>query len=150
MGTRDGSIELDWPDQKRTFRLRVGELRELQEKCGNRGPRTIANALLNGTYLVDDIIQPVRLGLIGAGMSQGDALKIVNTHLGDGRLHEGILVAYQIVMQAITGPADEQLEAPPGKGQAGKPEGTTTPTSSAPSTETLPTPSSGHPDRSIN
>lgn len=116
MGTRDGSIDLTWPDEERTFRLRLGELRELQEKCGNRGPMTIVNALTMGTWLVDDIVQPIRLGLIGGGMSQGDAAKLVQTHLGDGRLKEGIFVAQAIVMAAITGPPDEKLEPPKGKG----------------------------------
>lgn len=134
--SRDGSITLTWPDEERTFRLRIGELRELQEKCGNRGPMTIANALSMGTWLVDDIIQPIRLGLIGAGMTQADAAKLVNTHLGDGRLKEGILIAQAIIYRAITGPPDEKLEPPKGKAgeRPGKPAATNTGSRSAPST----------------
>lgn len=140
MSTRDGSIELDWPDQTRTFRLRIGELRELQEKCGNRGPLTIWNALMSGTWLVDDVIQPIRLGLIGGGMEQGAALKIVNTHLGDGRLKEGVMVAQAIILRAVTGPPDEQLKSPPAKGGPAEPKKPATPTgsSSGRSTETAP------------
>lgn len=139
MGTRDGSIDLIWPDEERTFRLRLGELRELQEKCGNRGPMTIINALTMGTWLVDDIVQPIRLGLIGAGMTQADAAKLVQTHLGDGRLKEGIFVAQAILMRAITGPPDEKLEPPKGKpgkaADAEKVKETSTPSSSRSSTD---------------
>jgi hypothetical protein len=139
VGTRDGSIDLIWPDEERTFRLRLGELRELQEKCGNRGPMTIVNALTMGTWLVDDIVQPIRLGLIGAGMSQADAAKLVQTHLGDGRLKEGIFVAQAIVMRAITGPPDEKLDPPKGKGgketDGGKTRETRTPSASVSSTD---------------
>lgn len=134
--SRDGSITLLWPDEERTFRLRIGELRELQEKCGNRGPMTIAQALTMGTWLVDDIIQPIRLGLIGAGMSQADAAKLVNTHLADGRLKEGIIIAQAIIYRAITGPPDEKLEPPKGKAgeTPGKPAATNTGSRSPPST----------------
>lgn len=137
--SRDASIDLVWPDQERKFRLGLGELREMQEKCGNRGPMTIVNALTMGTWLVDDIVQPIRLGLIGGGMSQGDAAKLVQTHLGSGRLKEGIFVAQAIVMCAITGPPDEKLEPPKGKGgkaaDAEKPKETSTPSSSRSSTD---------------
>jgi hypothetical protein len=121
--SRDGSITLLWPDEERTFRLRLGELRELQEKCGNRGPMTIAQALAMGTWLVDDIVQPIRLGLIGGGMTQGEAAKIVQTHLGDGRLKEGIMVAQAIVYAAITGPPDEKLVPPKGRKKQQAPAG---------------------------
>lgn len=136
--SRDGSIELIWPDEPRKFRLRLGELRELQEKCGNRGPMTIANALAMGTWLVDDIVSTVRLGLVGGGMEQGAAAKMVNTHLGDGRLKEGIFVAQAILLAAITGPPDEVLKPPKGKGSAASAEktsGTNTASRSPTSTE---------------
>ncbi len=137
MATRDGKITLQWPDEEREFRLRIGELRELQEKCGNRGPMTIFFALHNGTWLVDDVIQPVRLGLIGAGMSQGDALKLVNTHLSDGRLKEGVMVAQAILIAAVTGPPDEHIKAPTGEGKPPRKKSETpTPSSSRSSTGT--------------
>lgn len=139
MGTRDGSIELDWPDEPRTFRLRIGELRELQEKCGNRGPLTIFSALMSGQWLVDDVVQPIRLGLIGAGMSKEAALQLVNKHCTDGHLRDCVTIAQAIVLRAVTGPADEPLEAPPGKGGSGKDQTTTrTGSSSARSTATAP------------
>lgn len=136
MGTRDGSIELDWPDETRTYRLRIGQLRELQEKCGNRGPMTIWKALVGGEWLVDDVIQPIRLGLIGAGMSKEDALQLVNKHCSDGQLRDCVLIAQAIILRAVTGPADEPLEAPPGKGGSGKDQTTRTGSSSPRSTAT--------------
>lgn len=123
--SRDGSIDLTWPDEDHTFRLRIGELRELQEKCGNRGPMTIATALTMGTWLVDDIIQPIRLGLIGGGMEQGKAAQMVKVHLSDGRLKEGIPVAQAIIYRAILGPPDEKLEPPTGKAEASEKPGKT-------------------------
>lgn len=150
MGTRDGSIELDWPDEPRTFRLRIGELRELQEKCNNRGPLTIWHALMSGSWLVDDVVQPIRLGLIGAGMSKEAALQLVNKHCTDGQLRDCVMIAQAIVLRSVTGPLDEVLEAPPGKGDSGKDQTTIqTGSSSVPSTAKAP-PSDSLPEKPMN
>lgn len=138
MATRDGSIELDWPDKTRTFRLRIGQLRDLQEACGNRGPLTIWQALMNGTWLVDDIVATIRLGLIGGGLSKEEAIQLVNKHCADGQLRDCVIIAQAIILRAVTGPMDEPLEAPPGKGGSGKDQATRTGSSSPRSTATAP------------
>jgi len=150
MSKRDGSIELDWPDQTRTYRLRIGELRDLQESCGNRGPLTIWQALMSGSWLVNDIVETIRLGLIGGGATKEEAIKLVSRHCSDGNLREAVIIAQAIILRAVTGPADEILEAPPGKGTAGKPDPlTSTGSSSEPSTATAPQ-SDSLPDKLMN
>jgi hypothetical protein len=120
--SRDGSIELYWPDERRTYRLRIGELRQLQEKC-DKGPLEIIHALAEGKWRVDDVIQPIRLGLIGGGMKLEDANKLVEATVHDGTLGEAIFMAKRIVECAIMGPPDEQIEMPgsgSGKSKASK------------------------------
>jgi len=112
--SRDGSIELDWPDQTRKYRLRLGELRALQEKCG-KGPMEILADLTTGRWRVDDVIQPIRLGLIGGGMPMDEALRVVEFNVHDGTLREAIIYAVAIVQAAISGPPDEQLRVVKGK-----------------------------------
>lgn len=112
--SRDGSIELDWPDQGRKYRLRIGELRALQEKC-DKGPMEILAALTTGRWRVDDVIQPIRLGLIGGGMPMDEALRVVNFNVHDGNLGQAVIYAVAIVQAAITGPPDEELRVQKGK-----------------------------------
>jgi hypothetical protein len=122
--SRDGRIELLFPDERRLYRLRVGELRQLQEKCGDRGPLEILSALTNGKWKVDDIIQPIRLGLIGGGMKLEDANRLVESTVHDGTFGEAAFFAIAILGAAITGPPDEKIKMPKGA-NAGK---MTTPT----------------------
>ncbi len=111
---RDGSIELDWPDQTRTYRLKLGELRQLQEKC-DKGPMEILAALTTGRWRVDDVIQPIRLGLIGGGMPMDEALRVVTFNVHDGNLGQAVIYAVAIVQAAIAGPPDEKLRVAKGK-----------------------------------
>jgi hypothetical protein len=113
----DGSVELPWPDQVRTYRLRLGELRELQEKC-NKGPMELRNDLLSGRWRVDDIFQTIRLGCIGAKMNSTEALLFAERHCGPGKLSEAIAPALMIISAAMTGPPDDEIEPP--KGAPGK------------------------------
>ena len=46
-------------DGRYKFRLRIAELRELQELCGDVGPGVIAHRLQTLTWKVDDVIQPI-------------------------------------------------------------------------------------------
>jgi hypothetical protein len=145
--SRSASIDLPFPDETRTYRLGIGELRQLQEKC-DRGPMEILQALTLGRWRVDDIIQPIRLGLIGGGMKIADANTLVEKHIQTGALAEACVYAALIVNAAITGAPDEEIDMPKGA-QGGK---TTTPetgSASASSTDKEPV-SDGHPARSIN
>lgn len=110
--SRDGTIELPWPDQVRTYRLRMGELRQLAEKCGGRGPMEILQALTTGKWQVDDVYQPIRLGLIGGGLQPGEALKVADEYVHDGTLSEAIIFATAVVGAAITGPPDDPIKLP--------------------------------------
>lgn len=76
------SIELKFADGDYLFALPLPQLRELQVKCGNVGVFKVYGRLLKGRFLladqpvavpeegeafVDDILETVRLGLIGGG-----------------------------------------------------------------------------------
>lgn len=139
--SRTGEIDLPFPDEERRYRLKVGQLRELQEKC-NKGPQEIIEDLSTGRWRVDDIIQPIRLGLVGAGMSLSDAVKFVDQHVHDGNFVQGILPAIAIIQAAISGSSQEILDLQKATGDPqGKSSAPTGSTASAPSTG--PEPSSG-------
>ena len=112
--SRDGKLALAWPDQAREYRLRLGELRQLQEKC-DAGPLEIMARIQAGRWRVDDVYQTIRLGLIGAGMRMDDALTLVDLTVTDGRLGECAIYAQAILSAAVTGPPDEKIEGPRGR-----------------------------------
>jgi hypothetical protein len=116
--TREATIELPWPDEMRKYRLGLGELRELQEKCGDRiamrerGPMEILDDLQTRKWRADDIFQIVRLGLIGAGLEAHKALALANTYASPPRLSEAILFATVILQAAIVGPPEDLIRVP--------------------------------------
>jgi len=112
--SRDGKLALAWPDQAREYRLKLGELRQLQEKC-DAGPLEILARIQSGRWRVDDVYQTIRLGLIGGGMRMDDALILADLTVTDGCLGECAIYAQAILSAAVTGPPDEKIEGPRGK-----------------------------------
>lgn len=56
---------LTWAGGEHEFELRLEHLRALQDKC-DAGPEWILARLSTKQWMVDDVIQPIRLGLEGA------------------------------------------------------------------------------------
>jgi hypothetical protein len=143
-------IELPFGGELRRFRLQLGELRELQDKC-QVGPATILSRLiafqpqatdtmrpraenfplgladpdyiaqfnlfsvlrsLGGDWRIDDVREPIRLGLIGAGTTPTEAYILVSRYVDNVPLTECIGVASEILMHALVGEANDPVGKP--------------------------------------
>lgn len=113
---RHGEVTLAFADGEHVFRLGIGELRELQTKTGV-GPVKLFRRLAEGDWLVDDLREIVRLGLIGGGSNPPEALRLVGTYVDDRPWTETVPVAAQVLQAALFRP--EEL-APAGKPGAPK------------------------------
>lgn len=89
--------------------LRIGELITLQEKTST-GPYILANRLLDGSWMVQDITETLRLGLIGGGMDPRQAFTIVSTYIKEGYFFQYAPVAGELIFAALMGVPDEVLE----------------------------------------
>jgi hypothetical protein len=93
-----------------TCGLRIGELIELQEKLGV-GPYILAQRLQDGSWLVQDIKETLRLGLIGGGgVTPKQALDLAERAVVPGHLIDMAGTAGAIIMTALLGVEDEPLE----------------------------------------
>lgn len=124
---------IGWPGGEHRFQLRLGELRALQKSC-DAGPEEVFNRLRLGRWRVDDVIEPLRLGLIGAGeMSSAEAGPLVTKLLDQHPLAAFKLPALVVMQRALFGEEDDPV---------GEPEGATAPApesgASPESTETAP------------
>lgn len=109
--SRDASITLTWGDGDYTFRLAIGQLRELQEHT-NAGPLVIWQRLRDGTWKADDVLQVLRLGLVGGGADPVKALRLVRTYVEEpGAYLRNVPTAMAVVWQAIAGAPDEDATA---------------------------------------
>ncbi|MDB5733340.1 MAG: hypothetical protein JWQ03_3235 [Variovorax sp.] len=104
--TIDASLTLPWADGDHTFRLAIGELRQLQEKL-DAGPVEIFDRLMNRGWRLDDIRETIRLGLIGGGRSPAEAARLVRDYIDGRPLIENVETAQQIIAAAMIGPPDE-------------------------------------------
>ena len=112
-------VEISWPGGEHSFLLRVGQLRALQTKC-DAGPAYILGRLASGQWLVDDVIQTIRLGLEGGGMDRASAWKVVEQHVENEPPAKFIPTARAILMLSIYG--DEADDDPVGEPSAGETE----------------------------
>ena len=95
--------------------LRIGELIDLSE-VRDCGPSLILQRLQTNNWYVQDITETVRLALIGGGMPQYEAKKLVNRSIKEGYLQVYMPVALECLFAALTGiedqPDDEVVEEP--------------------------------------
>lgn len=133
---RNARVELEFADGAYGFRLAIGELEELQEKTGV-GPYALLRRLLANDWLIADVRESIRLGLIGGGTKPIAAKKLVERYI-DQRSDwlTNATLAQAIVSAALVGAPEEM----PGKGPEPEAtsEGSNSPTnalSSANSTE---------------
>ncbi len=138
----DGSITLTWADGEHVFRLAIGQLRQLQDKC-DAGPQEIYARLMDGTWRVDDIRETLRLGLIGGGADPMKALSLITHYVDERPWIEGRKIAQSVILAALVGVSDD----PVGKETGGE---TATGVSSSPPSTEPGQPSDGRPDRSTN
>lgn len=98
----DISVEVVWGDGPHRFRLPLGQLRELQDKC-NAGPQEILGRLSGSTWRVDDVRETIRLGLIGGGMKPTEAYILTSRYVDDQPLLENVPVAQSVLLAALVG-----------------------------------------------
>ena len=102
----DGSVAFEWGDSEQRFRLGIGELRELQDKC-DAGPFVIYQRLASGTWRVDDVRETLRLGLIGGGMDHNRALGKVGKYVAPTHFLTNVVAARRILLAALFGDPDD-------------------------------------------
>lgn len=71
-------VHMVWPGGEHAFRLNLGELRALQDSCGV-SPFEVAARLFEKRPNINDVIEPLRLGLIGGGMDAKEAARLVKS-----------------------------------------------------------------------
>lgn len=120
--SRRGYITHAFADGEYEFRLSLGQLIELQEKC-DAGPPVILHRLHARQWEVNDVRETIRFGLIGGGMSSTQALKLVTQYVDtEPQWFEHSLVATAILAAALIGVDDEE----PGKSDGEASQQTTT------------------------
>ena len=102
--------------EERQFRLPLGRLRALQEKC-DCGPLELLRRFVDGSWRVDDLRETLMQGLIGGGLDQAAAARIILSSFDDQPLQQFVMTAQAVVMASVVGAEDEDLGEPEGEDQ---------------------------------
>lgn len=132
--SRSAEIELAFGGEDRVFRLPLGRLRALQEKC-DAGPMELLQRFVTGAWRVDDLRETILQGLIGGGLDQASATKLVQSYFDDEPLQPFLPLAQGIIMASVVGTGDEDLGEPVGEEAVTPPspeENSASPASTAP------------------
>lgn len=117
--SRSAKVRLTWGGDERTFRLGVGELDELDALC-DIGPgyalALIESAGVHGNWRAKHIRETIRLGLIGGGLDQHVALRLVKRYVDAKPLGENLTTAANILRAAIVGVPDDPVPGLSGEG----------------------------------
>jgi hypothetical protein len=73
-----GTRSIIWQGGQHDFCLAaVGNILQLEQNCGGSGISAIYGRLAGGQWGINDVREPIRLGLIGAGLTPEAAMKLV-------------------------------------------------------------------------
>ncbi len=120
---------MHWVGGEHPFALGIGQLRALQTAC-DAGPEAILRRMVQGDWRIDDLVEVLRLGLIGSGaMAESDAGPFVLRQIDQHGWTKVRLTAVMVLNSALEGEKDEPLGEP--EGQATPPQSGASATSTA-------------------
>jgi hypothetical protein len=148
-----GESTTDFAGEEREFRIRLGEIRRIEAKCGAIGIGVVLQRLAKCTILLaklskiealasgidiyaDDVREPIYQGLVGRGMTSQEATKLLKVEIDD-RGVDGLLdnapTALSVLLAAREVPEEDDLgEQPAGESPTTPPSPSTSGTSTEP------------------
>ena len=106
--SRDGSCEVPFNGQRMLFKLTWRELMKIQEAC-DAGPYVVLDRLVSGRWRLQDISEVIKWGLIGAGMPQAEALKLVESEVEGRPPLENLVIAQTVLGAGVVGAPEEDV-----------------------------------------
>jgi hypothetical protein len=107
--TKPPTLKTFFGDAERTFALPAPLIEELERKC-NAGIGVIAKRLFAGQFSHADILQTIRLALIGGGEKPEIAASLVKVYAETAPINQVLPLAVSILSTVFFGKAD-----PPGE-----------------------------------
>jgi hypothetical protein len=108
--SRDASVTIEWAGEERLFRLGMAELARLQE-ARDEGPYMTFSRLHSPNWKIEDMREVLRLGLIGGGMSEADASRLVKREMESPPFYN-LPVAMKVMAAGFKGAPDEEAGLP--------------------------------------
>lgn len=108
-----------WPGGEHDFLLDIGALRAIEDRC-KAGVSVVYNRLLTNEWYVDDIIQPLRLGLIGGGMTDRQAKALIESSYDVANYYALAIPAAAVLGWFITWETGPEVDDPVGEAEGSR------------------------------
>lgn len=115
----------------RIFRLRIGEIGELETLCG-AGVGEVYLRVATQRYKLSDLRETIRLGLIGGGAQPGEADLLISRYVDGRPIGEYLQIAADILIALHNGASEAAKETDDSEGKA---DGSGDPATSPPSSQ---------------
>jgi hypothetical protein len=101
------SENIVWPGGEHEFLLGIGQLRAIEQRS-DAGCAVVMMRLLTSQWKIDDVIAPIRLGLVGGGMSEHEAQKAVDAALEIASPYTLAVTSAEVIRRFIMWDGDDQ------------------------------------------
>ena len=115
--SRSAEVRLPFAGEERLFRLGIGQVRAVQERC-DAGPLELLGRIKLGTWRVDDVREVLFQGLKGGGLSDAEATRLVAANFDPGPWLPFAALAQAVIAAGVVGAEDEPLGERAGEGAA--------------------------------
>ena len=105
------AVKIVWAGGEHDFRFAIGELRALEQRC-DCGCAVILARLFEGKFKVDDIYEVLRLGLMGGGLTERQAVRLIESSYPHANLFELAVSAATVLTRFISWPTGVQDDTP--------------------------------------
>ena len=111
----------EWAGAQRPFRLRFGDVLDLEEACGKVGIGALYLRMGSHQYFAKDVFETIRLGLIGGGMPPSEARSLVQERFEHVPMADSLNLAMSILVNMMAGIEPDEAKA---KGDPAEPHDT--------------------------
>lgn len=93
----------EWAGAERPFRLRFGDVLDLEEACGKIGVGAIYLRMGRHQYFAKDVFETIRLGLVGGGMAPTEARRLMQDRFDHVPMADSLNLAMAILVHLMAG-----------------------------------------------
>jgi len=104
------SVRIVWPGGEHDFKFAIGELRALEQRLDCGCPVVMAR-LFKAEFKIDDIYEVLRIGLQGGGMSEKQAVAVIQSAFPHANLFDLAVTAARVLAQFISWPTDKDSDS---------------------------------------
>jgi hypothetical protein len=105
-------VTLYWAGADRRFALDLGGILDLEEACGRIGIGELFVAISSHKYTLNMVRHTLRIALVGGGMPQKEAERLINDRLLEGGIIGGHAVAVEVILSVMEGVQPDALAGP--------------------------------------